>query len=142
MYDRRASRGGFTLLEILLVVAIIGIIAAMVAPALLGRQQQAMIDTTRASIKGLEQALKLYAINHDGNYPEGDQGVVLGLMDSETRDDGTIEAAYLDERPADAWGELLFYEYPNNKAETTKPAIWSSGPDKKNDDGGGDDINN
>ena len=48
---------------------------------------------------------------------------------------------YLEEIPKDAWGEPLYYEYPSSKAGD-KPAIWSSGPNRQNEDGGGDDINN
>jgi general secretion pathway protein G len=44
----------------------------------------------------------------------------------------------------DAWGEPLYYQYPNDKATSAvdKPAIWSAGPDRKNDNGSNDDINN
>jgi len=142
MKRRRTSRGGFTLLEVLLVVAILGVIAAMVVPQLLGRQRQAMIDATKTSIKSLESAVKYYAVAHDGEFPQGGQDVVNALIEPEERN-GKLIDAYLEELPTDAWGQILNYEYPNTKApNTTKPAIWSNGPDKKNDEGSGDDINN
>ena len=68
---RQARRGGFTLLEVLLVLAILGVIAAIVVPSLLGRQQEAMVRTTKSSIAGLETALQAYAIDHNGRPPQG-----------------------------------------------------------------------
>jgi general secretion pathway protein G len=50
---------------------------------------------------------------------------------------------YLEETPKDAWGEPLYYEYPSTKGtKGEKPAIWSSGPNRQNEEGAGDDINN
>ena len=48
-----------------------------------------------------------------------------------------------EEEPNDAWGEMLYYEFPNTKGgNSDKPAIWSSGANRQNEDGGGDDIAN
>lgn len=140
--ENRKRREGFTLLEVLLVVAILGVIAAIVVPQLLGRQQKAMIDTTRASISGLEQALKMYAIDHYGEYPQGNQTGLEVLLEPVDQN-GQPMTPYLEKLPTDAWGEMLNYEYPNTKAtRNLKPAIWSSGPNKQNENGSGDDINN
>ena len=139
---RRENRRGFTLLEVLLVLAILGVIAAMVVPQLLGRQKKAMEDTTRSSITGLEQALKMYAIDPDGQYPQGNQDALAVLMNPTDRQGRPLEP-YLEKLPKDAWDQMLYYEYPNTKApQTTKPAIWSSGANLQNEDGSGDDINN
>jgi len=139
---KRPFRQGFTLLEVLLVLAILGVIAAMVVPQLLGRQQKAMVDTTRTSITNLEQALKMYAIDHDGQYPEGSQEALNSLLQPVDRS-GQAMAPYLENLPKDAWGEMLFYEWPNSKSSNgIKPAIWSAGPNKRNENGSGDDINN
>jgi general secretion pathway protein G len=134
------SRGAFTLIEVLLVVAILGVIAAAVVPALIGRQQDANIQISKTDIKGLEQALKMYAIDHDGEYLQGSKDALPQLTQaSEYR--GKKMKPYLEEIPKDAWGEPLYYEYPSSKAGE-KPAIWSSGPNRQNEEGGGDDINN
>jgi general secretion pathway protein G len=136
---RRLHRG-FTLIEVLLVVAILGVIAAAVVPALIGRQADANAQVTKTSIKGLEQALKLYALDHDGEYLSGGKDALPQLAQaSEYR--GKKIKPYLDEVPKDAWGEPLYYEFPSGKAGE-KPAIWSSGPNRQNEDGGGDDITN
>jgi len=139
---RSRSRGGFTLLEVLLVIAILGVIAVMVVPQLLGRQQQAMVDTTRASIKGLELALKYYAADHDGEYLQGNRDSLTVLLEN-SEYNGRQLKPYLEETPEDAWGEMLYYEYPNTKGgNSDKPAIWSSGPNRQNEEGSGDDVNN
>ncbi len=50
---------------------------------------------------------------------------------------------YLDKLPADAWGQVFQYEFPNTKApRSSKPAIWSSGANRQNEEGAGDDVNN
>ena len=139
---RSVRRAGFTLLEVLLVLAILGVIAAMVVPQLLGRQQKAMVDTTMSSVHGLEHALKMYAVDHDGEFPTGNQETLSALLEPVDRN-GKAMKPYLEGLPKDAWGQILFYEYPNARApNSSKPAIWSSGPNKQNEDGSGDDVNN
>lgn len=128
------KRAGFTLLEVLIVLAIIGVIAAMAVPRLLGQQQSANIKVTKTAITNLEQSAKLYAVDNLGEPPESIE-VML-----QKREDGT--APLLDKMPIDAWNEPLNYEYPNTRAETDGPAIWSNGKNRKNDNGSGDDINN
>lgn len=138
-----ALRRGFTLLEMLIVLAIILVVAAMVVPNLLGRQKKANIQATKVSISGLEKTLKLYSVDNAGEYPMGGDEVLVDLMEPVEDASGTLIEPVLDEIPKDAWGEILHYEYPNSKSQnTTKPAIWSSGPNKSNEDGSGDDINN
>jgi len=131
---RQRSRRGFTLLEILIVLAIIGVIAAMAVPRLLGQQRSANIKTTRAAIAALEEAAQYFAVGNAGTFPEN----VQVLMQKSP--DGTD--AVLDKIPTDAWGTPLNYEYPNSKANVSRPAIWSSGENRQNENGGGDDINN
>lgn len=141
---RIVPRGGFTLTEVLLVLAILGVIAAMVVPNLLGQQKQALIKTTKMSIKSLEDACTHYAIAHDGEFPTGGRDEVIGLLTAPGADEtGKPISPILKSVPKDAWDQPLYYQWPNaNDANGTVPAIWSSGPDKKNDDGAGDDINN
>ena len=140
----RKLRRGFTLTEVLLVLAILGVIAAMVVPNLIGTQQKANVLATKNSIKGFEDAIKQYAIASDGVFPEGGREEVVTMLIQPAQDaDGRAVAPYLEKTPRDAWDQPLYYQYPNSKvANATKPAIWSSGPNKQNEDGGGDDVNN
>lgn len=140
----RRRRRGFTLVEVLLVLAILGVIAAMVIPNLIGAQGQANTQAAKNSIAGFENALKLYAVANGGSFPEGAREEVIGLMMNPGQDaNGKPVPAYLEKQPKDPWGQALYYEWPNSKVpNATKPAIWSSGLNKQNEDGTGDDINN
>jgi general secretion pathway protein G len=142
---RRVTRSGFTLIEVLLVLAILGVIAAMVVPNLLGKQEQANIKATGISIKGFEEAVKLYAVDHDGQFPEGNGDAIIQLLmtPEQTAESATPRAPYLEKVPLDAWKQPLRYEFPasgNRQSNTGKPAIWSAGPDRQDDTA--DDINN
>lgn len=140
----RSSRLGFTLTELLLVLAILGVIAAMVVPQLLGRQQEALVRVTKSSIKGVEDALKMYAVANNGEYPNGSgEEVFSNLLNPGNDAEGKAISPYLEKYPKDGWQKELFYEYPTSKvAGGLKPAIWSSGRNGLNEDGAGDDINN
>ena len=126
------------MLEVLIVLAIIGVIAAMVVPRLLGQQKKALVQTAQASIHGLESALQFYAVDNNGDFP----AMVEMLLHPPVSRDGKPGQAYLEKIPLDPWGQPFNYEYPNMKAKVDKPAIWSNGPDRKNDNGGGDDVTN
>ena len=140
----RRERRGFTLMEVLIVLAILGVLAAMVVPQLIGTQRKANEDATAASIKSIETALELYAVANQGRYPEGGQEVLeqLTLPTTDERTGRSIEP-YLPTVPLDAWQQPFWYEFPTSKIPNNqKPAIWSSGFDGQNDEGNGDDINN
>ena len=136
------SRSAFTLLELLIVLAIIGVIAAMVVPKFLAQQKGALLKITRSTIGNVEKASEFYAVDHDGECPTGSQEAIKMLL-KPTDKDGKAMKAYLDKEPRDAWDQPLHYEYPNTKApDSDKPAIWSTGPNRQNENGEGDDINN
>ena len=133
-----SRRHGFTLTEVLLVLAILGVIAAMVIPNLIGQQKVAMIRQTKVNISGFEQIAKQYAVAHDGDFPPD----VNAMLTPGQSADGKPMAPFAEKIPKDAWSQPLNYQYPNSKASVDKPAIWSSGPNKQNEEGSGDDINN
>jgi general secretion pathway protein G len=144
-YNRPSPRGGFTLTEVLLVLAILGVIAAMVVPNLIGQQKNAMIKAAKMSIKSLEDACTQYAIAHDGEYPPGSRDEVFALLLNPGNDaNGKPISPYLKSIPLDPWNQSFHYEWPNTKAPNnpTVPALVSGGPDKKSDDGGNDDVTN
>ena len=136
---RPQRRRGFTLLEVLLVLAILGVIAAMVVPRLIGSQHEANIAVTKTSIHALGRTMDLYAVAHDGTYPETIEDLLAPL----DRDDQEMQP-YLDVIPKDAWGTVIHYEkeVDQNHGNKIVAKIWSNGPDLKDDAGSGDDINN
>ena len=99
---RRESRGGFTLLEVLIVLAILGVIAAMVVPNLLGRLREANIRTTKLSLKNLKAGLDNYAVDHSGPLPEGGPEIIDTLLVPSTGPDGRQFEPYLPTKPLDA----------------------------------------
>lgn len=126
---RRAARRGFTLMEVILVLAILGVIAAMVVPQLLGRQRDANINATKQSIHGIEQAAELYALDHDGNFP-----TTIDMLLQNSANSAKWKGPYLKnstQAPADAWGNFILYEYPGPNHPTGEQAdIYSIGPDQ------------
>lgn len=107
-------RRGFTLIEVLLVLAILGVIMTMVVPKILGRQQHANADATRVSMGGLTQALKLYSLDHAGGFPPGNAGWDLLLKPPANRDP-RWRGPYLEDAPLDAWGSKFRYQFPGQK---------------------------
>jgi general secretion pathway protein G len=109
---RRRRCAGFTLIEILVVVVILGILAALVVPRIMERPDEARVVATRSDIRGIMSALKLYRLDN-GVYPSTEQGL-LALV--RKPDAGLIprnwkEGGYLDRVPKDPWGTE--YQYLN-----------------------------
>src|SRR5262245_31794034 len=120
----RSARRGFTLTEVLLVLAILGVIAAMVVPNLIGTQKQSLIKSTKINLKAFEGVLDQYAQANGAEYPQGSRDQVIGLLTSPSQDsDGRPIPPLLQSIPKDAWQQPLYYEYPTSKVNTGKPAI-------------------
>lgn len=106
---------GFTLLEIIVVVFILSILTAIVAPKIIGRTDDARITESRVQIKNFETALKLFKIDN-GFYPDTQQGLEA-LIEKPTS--GQIpkkyrEGGYLEQKkvPLDSWGNPYIYISP------------------------------
>jgi len=120
----RARQQGFTLIEIMVVVVIMGILAALVVPRVLDRPDQARRVAAQQDISGLMQALKLYRLDN-GRYPSTTQGLQALVQ----RPDGARNwRPYLDRMPNDPWGQPYQYLNPGVKGEID---VFSFGPDNK-----------
>jgi general secretion pathway protein G len=120
-------RSGFTLVEILVVVVILGLLATLVIPRVVGRGEEAKRTAALVQIRSLEQALDLYKLDN-GFYPTTEQGLEAlvskpsGMPEPRNyRDDG-----YMKKVPTDPWGRPYVYRSPGEHGETD---LFSFGPD-------------
>jgi len=117
---RRAARQqqGFTLIEIMVVVIILGILAAIVAPNVIGRVGDAQISAAKQDLRGIESALKLYRLD-TFDYPRTEHGGIQALVSRPADPNLTNrwKGPYLDRLPKDPWGNEYLYLYPGNNAE-------------------------
>lgn len=125
------KRSGMSLLEILIVLSILAILIAIVAPRILGSQQKADIKATQLQIAQIEEALKLYAADNR-TFPNTEEGLMaLLLPPDDERRARNWDGPYFDgdDVPFDPWGNEFQYEYPPSRNRRDIPDIWSWGPD-------------
>jgi general secretion pathway protein G len=126
----------FTLIELLLVLVILGILAAIVIPKFSGRTEQAKITAARTQISSFSTALDAFEVDN-GYYPKGRDG--LQDLIQQPRDAQNWRGPYLKEIPKDPWNSDYVYEYPG-KVNANSYDLVSFGPDGRQ--GGDDDITN
>jgi general secretion pathway protein G len=101
---RSAKPGvGFTLIEVLVVVAILGILAAIVVPRIMDRPDEAKRVAAKADVGALVQSLKMYRLDN-GFYPSTDQGLVALVQRPTSNPQPPSWKPYLDRLPQDPWG--------------------------------------
>lgn len=118
---------GFTLIEVMVVVVILGILAAMIVPKIMSRPEQARMVKAKQDIMAIENAMDLYKLD-SGFYPSTDQGIeaLVKKPSSEPVPRNWKEGGYLQQVPMDPWGYQ--YQYIN---ENEKIKIFSYGPKGK-----------
>ncbi len=107
---------GFTLIELMVVLAIIGVLAALIAPNVLGRADDARITAARTDVGNLMQALKLYKLDNQ-RFPSGSQGLNALVLKPTTEPVPANWKPYLDKLPNDPWGRAYQYMNPGIKAD-------------------------
>jgi general secretion pathway protein G len=132
--NQTQRRHGFTLVEMLLVVAIIGILAALVIPKIAGKSEEARVTAAQADIHGgIKTALDGFEIDN-GYYPRSLNDLVQQPSDAKN-----WHGPYLDQLPVDPWGQPYVYYYPSKRNQSGYDLL-SVGPDGK--EGTDDDIGN
>ena len=117
---------GFTLIEIMVVVVILGILAALVVPNILGNVDTARITAAKQDIRGIESALDMYRLDNY-NYPTAQQGLqALVTQPADPSIRNWRLGGYLKKLPNDPWGNPYQYLYPGTQGEVD---VWSMGAD-------------
>ena len=119
------QQAGFTLIEIMVVVVIIGILAALVVPKVMGRPDQAKVTVARGDLKAIASALEMYRLDNR-RYPDTQQGLEALVQRPPSGADNWNPEGYLGRLPIDPWGKPYLYLAPGSKAGYD---LWSYGAD-------------
>jgi len=123
---RRARQAGFTLIELMVVLVIIGVLAALIVPNVLDRAEDARVTAAKTDVNNLMQALKLYKLDNQ-RYPTTEQGL-QALVTKPTS--GPIPPnwkPYVDKLPNDPWGRPYQYLNPGVKGEVDVMSLGADG---------------
>ena len=143
MWNEKRSDRGFTLIEILIVIVILGILVWQIAPRIMGKPEEARRVKAQMDIATLETALKLYKLD-SGRYPSSEQGLqalveapTVGVLPRKWREGGYLEKAKV---PNDPWGSEYVYISPGLHGDFDLMSYGADGqPGGEGDD---EDINN
>ena len=113
---KRRLSAGFTLIELMVVLVIIGVLAALIVPNVLDRADDARATAAKTDVNNLMQALKLYRLDNQ-RYPTAAQGLQALLTKPTTVPVPSNWKPYLDKLPNDPWGNAYQYLYPGIKGE-------------------------
>src|SRR4051812_20511111 len=132
----RHRHNAFTLIELLLVMVILVVLAAVVVPKFTSRSEQARVTAAKTDLTNLETALDAFEIDN-GRYPSSDEG--LGALAQAPSDlTASWHGPYIKSVPNDPWGMPYVYVYPGSHQQNGFD-LYSYGPDKRE---GNDDLVN
>ena len=122
------KRRGFTLIEIMVVVVIIGLLSALVGPRLIGQSEEAKVKTTRTQIAQLEQVLGLFHLDN-GFYPTTEQGLAAIVTRPTTPPEplNYKKNGYMKKVPKDSWSREFVYECPGRHGDFDRLSYGADG---------------
>jgi len=135
---KNVNQKGFTLIEVMVVIVILGVLASLVVPNLMGNKDKADIQKVKSDVVALENSLDMYKLDN-GIYPSTEQGLEALVSKPEGTPEPRYyrEDGYIKRLPQDPWGNEYIL---NNPGEFSKIDILSVGPD--GEEGSEDDIGN
>ncbi|MDQ1333404.1 MAG: ral secretion pathway protein [Thermodesulfobacteriota bacterium] len=120
MCAQRGDNSGFTLIELMVVIVILGILAGLIIPRIMGRPEEARQMKARVQIESIETSLRLYKLDN-GSYPSTEQGLqalvelpTVGGLPRAWREGGYLEKGQV---PKDPWGNEYVYLSPGVHGE-------------------------
>jgi general secretion pathway protein G len=114
----KVTQRGFSLIEIMVVIVIMGVLASLIVPKIMGRPDEARIIAAKQDIASISQALKLYKLDNQ-RYPTTDQGLQSLVTKPSTPPipSNWKSSGYLEKIPVDPWGNPYQYLYPGTHSE-------------------------
>jgi general secretion pathway protein G len=128
IHIRKNKTAAFTLVEIMVVVIVIGILAATIIPKFMGTTHDAKVATAKSNIAELEAQVERYSVNMEA-YPSTEEGL-KALVEKPASDGGKWRGPYITILRPDPWGQPYIYKYPGTH-HATGPDIWAKDPDAK-----------
>ena len=123
---RRGLQAGFTLIELMVVLVIIGVLAALIVPNVLDRADDARVMAARTDVNNLMQALRLYKLDNQRS-PSSEQGLQALIVKPTTGPIPGNWRPYLDKLPNDPWGRPYQYLNPGVKGEVDVLSLGADG---------------
>lgn len=134
-HARARSRAGFTLAELMVVIVIIGLLATLVVPNVVGKLARANVTKAKADIVSIAKAVEDYVIDNNGRYPDGIEALVQ---------ENDMGESYLKQTtvPKDPWGNPYMYEPPPSGSRKFRVVSYGKDgtPGGEGDDGDIDNI--
>lgn len=140
--NRNRKQQGFTLLEIMVVIVILGVLAAMVVPNLMGNKDKADIQKVKSDIIALENALDMYKLDNSV-YPSTDQGLeaLVNQPDGSPSPRNYRDGGYIKRLPQDPWGNDYVLNSPGEYGKIDVLSVGLDGEEGTDDDIGNWNLN-